>query len=117
MLVSIKYSLDNFDDLLWQYENYLRIHEYSELKVGFRKFKRLAIEHIIPQSPQYVSDWMYDSSEWEQINSIENLVIDLSYENSAKSNRSFEEKYNYFYKNSHFCSQRELMSFYNEETQ
>jgi len=110
-------SKNDLNYLFWQYENYLRRTEYPEnTLVGFRQYRSLSIEHIIPQTPRQVTVWM-DELFWENyVNNIGNLVLDISYENSAKSNFGFDGKYKYFYQNSRFYSQRELANFLNPQT-
>jgi hypothetical protein len=71
----------------WQYENYLRRTEHlEENPIDFRQYKGTSIEHIISQVPREIPDWMDQDFRTRYVNSIGNLVLDLSWENSAKSN-------------------------------
>lgn len=102
--------------LFWQYENYLRRTEYLEDEpIGFYQYKNLSIEHIIPQVPRQIHAWMDERFWTNGIHTIGNLTLDMSWENSAKSNLNFDKKYNYFYKNSRFRCQQELINFTNSE--
>ena len=101
--------------LFWQYENYIRRVESQEW-IGYRRYRNLSIEHIIPQVPRQLKDWMDDEFFDNYLNSIGNLTLDTISENSSKSNLSFEQKYYYYYQHSPFLSQRELNKFINQET-
>ncbi|MEH1891136.1 MAG: DUF262 domain-containing HNH endonuclease family protein [Nostoc sp.] len=104
--------------LFWHYENYLRQTEYPEDgNIGFRQYKSLSIEHIIPQFSRETLLWMDDIFRREHIHSIGNITLDISWENSAKSNMGFDTKYEYFYKYSKFRSQQELFRFVNPDTE
>ncbi|VXD19458.1 DUF262 domain-containing protein [Planktothrix paucivesiculata] len=110
-------SGNDLNYLFWQYENYLRRTEYVEDKpIGFRQYKGLSIEHIIPQETRQIHARM-DEGFWSNgIHSIGNLTLDMSWENSAKSNRDFDFKYKYFYQNSRFRCQQELITFTNSDS-
>jgi hypothetical protein len=118
------FSVSLYDDikpndlryLLWQYENYLRRVEYESGLLQFDQYKGLSIEHIIPQTPREFPAWMDEEFGNNYVNSIGNLVLDISYENSAKSNLEFDSKYRYYYSNSKFYSQQELSAFRNLES-
>jgi len=110
-------STNDLNYLFWQYDNYLRRTEYREESlIGFRQYKGLSIEHIVSQVPREIPDWMGEVVWSNYVNSIGNLVLDLSWENSGKSNRDFDTKYTYFYQNSRFVSQKELAQFNDPET-
>lgn len=110
-------STNDLNYLFWQYDNYLRRTEYlEESLIGFRQYKGLSIEHIVSQVPREIPDWMGEVCWSNYVNSIGNLVLDVSWENSGKSNRDFDTKYTYFYQNSRFVSQKELAQFNNPET-
>lgn len=110
-------SGNDLNYLFWQYENYLRQTEYLQDElIGFREYKGLSIEHIIPQVPRQIHAWM-DERFWSNgIHTIGNLTLDISSENSAKSNRDFDFKYKYFYQNSRFRCQQELINFTNSDS-
>lgn len=110
-------SSTDLNYLFWQYENYLRLTEYSpNTQIGFREYSGLSIEHIIPQNPRELTDWM-DETFWNKyVNSIGNLTLDLSWENRGKSNLDFNTKYRYFFCRSRFCCQREIKNFTNVST-
>jgi hypothetical protein len=110
-------SENDLNYLFWQYENYLRQTEYLQDKlIGFREYTGLSIEHIIPQVPRQIPAWMPKGLWGNYIHSIGNLTLDLSWENSAKSNQSFDFKYKYFYQNSRFRCQQELITFTNSDS-
>jgi hypothetical protein len=105
-------SANDLNYLFWQYENYLRQTEYPEDDLmNFHQYRNLSIEHIFSQTPREIPDWMNENFWDKYVNSIGNLVLDISYENSAKSNLSFDVKYRYYYQNSRFVSQKELAHF------
>ncbi|HLP87128.1 MAG TPA: DUF262 domain-containing HNH endonuclease family protein [Nostocaceae cyanobacterium] len=110
-------SLNDINYLFWHYENYLRRTKYTQdPHLNFREQFSFSIEHIIPQVPKDVHSWM-DEVFWNNyLHSIGNLTLDVSWENSAKSNLDFAKKYNLFYKNSRFKCQQELIIFLNSET-
>jgi hypothetical protein len=110
-------SANDLNYLFWQYENYLRRTEYLEdAPIEFRQYKGLSIEHIISQVPREIPAWM-DEHFWDNyIHSIGNLTLDISSENSAKSNLNFDFKYKYFYNNSRFRCQQELINFTNSDS-
>ena len=110
-------SNNDLNYLFWQYENSLRRTEYIEERlIDFRQYSGLSIEHIVPQVPRQIFNWMAEDFWRNQVNSIGNLVLDVSSENSAKSNRDFHTKYQHFYQKSRFVSQKELTQFKNPET-
>jgi hypothetical protein len=110
-------SVNDLNYLFWQYENYLRRTEYLEdAPIGFRDYTGLSIEHIISQVPREIAGSMDERFWGNYIHSIGNLTLDLSWENSAKSNHSFDFKYNYFYQNSRFRCQQELINFTNSDS-
>lgn len=110
-------SANDLNYLFWQYENYLRRTEYLEdAPIGFGEYKGLSIEHIISQVPRQIHPWMPEGFWGNYIHSIGNLTLDLSWENSAKSNHTFDFKYQYFYQNSRFRSQQELINFTNSDS-
>ncbi|MEG4321802.1 MULTISPECIES: DUF262 domain-containing HNH endonuclease family protein [unclassified Microcoleus] len=109
-------STNDLNYLFWQYENHIRRTEYrEENQIGFYQYKGLSIEHIVSQRPREISNWMAEDVWSNYINSIGNLVLDLSWENQGKSNRDFSTKYTFFYQNSRFVSQKELTQFKNPE--
>jgi hypothetical protein len=92
-------SENDLNYLFWQYENYLRQTEYLQDElIGFREYTGLSIEHIIPQVPRQIPAWMPEGFWGNYIHSIGNLTLDISWENSAKSNFNFDFKYNIFLK-------------------
>ncbi|MBD1879038.1 DUF262 domain-containing protein [Coleofasciculus sp. FACHB-T130] len=110
-------SLNDLNYLFWQYENYLRRTEFQEdAQIGFRQYRGLSIEHIISQTPREIHPWMDARFRSTYIHSIGNLVIDISWENSAKSNLPFNMKYHSFYQHSKFRCQQELSKFTNSNT-
>jgi hypothetical protein len=110
-------SLNDLNYLFWQYENYLRRTEYQEdAQIGFRQYRGLSIEHIISQTPREIYPWMDARFRSTYIHSIGNLVIDISWENSAKSNLPFDMKYYSFYQHSKFRCQQEVSKFTNSNT-
>lgn len=104
--------------LLWRYENHLRSFEYiEESYFPYRtKYRSLSIEHIIPQNPRIIPNWMTSDFPSTYLHSLGNLTLDISTENSGKSNLAFQEKHRYFYRDSLFKSQTELVSFACPET-
>jgi CRISPR/Cas system-associated endonuclease/helicase Cas3 len=76
----------------------------------------LSIEHIVPQIPRQIEDWMDEKFQDNYLHSIGNLTLDTLSENSSKSNLSFEFKYHYYYQDSSFLCQRELDMFIDFET-
>lgn len=109
-------SSNDLNYLFWQYDNYLRKTEYLEKSlIGFRQYPGLSIEHIVSQVPREIANWMVEDDLSNYVNSIGNLVLDVSWENQGKSNRDFDRKYQYFYRQSRFVSQNELAQFKNLE--
>lgn len=109
-------SRNDLNYLFWQYDNYLRKTEYLENSlIDFRQYKGLSIEHIVSQVPREIPNWMVEDVWSNYVNSIGNLVLDVSWENQGKSNRDFDIKYRYFYQHSRFVSQKELAQFKNSE--
>ena len=110
-------SENDLNYLFWQYENYLRRTEYLEdAPIEFREYTGLSIEHIISQVPREIAAWMDERFWGNYLHSIGNLTLDLSWENSAKSNHSFDFKYKYFYQNARFRCQQELITFTNSDS-
>ncbi|MEP0803295.1 DUF262 domain-containing protein [Funiculus sociatus] len=110
-------TTNDLNYLFWQYEKYLRLTEYPEdERIEFRQYRGLSTEHIISQVPREIQAWM-DERFWDTyLNSIGNLTLDLSWENSAKSNLSFDKKNVFFYQKSKFRCQQELAKFKSAET-
>jgi hypothetical protein len=101
--------------LLWQYENHLRASQDGSY-IAYRRYRSLSVDHIIPQNPRFVPYWMTSDFYEEHLHCLGNLVIDTGPENSSKSNLSFEIKYRYYYHESRFRSQEELIDFADPET-
>lgn len=111
-------STNDLTYLLWRYENHLRIHEYMpEPLIAYRKYRNLSVEHIISQTLKHPPDWLTDDFYNDHIHSLGNLTLDVSTENSSKSNLPFDRKYVYYYEDSRFVCQRELDKFINSDTE
>jgi uncharacterized protein with ParB-like and HNH nuclease domain len=109
-------SENDLNYLFGQYENHLRRTEYQDKPIGFHQYKGLSIEHIIPQQPRKTPAGMDESVRGDYIHSIGNLTLDISWENSAKSNFDFHNKYKDFYQHSRFRCQQELINFTNSDS-
>jgi uncharacterized protein with ParB-like and HNH nuclease domain len=103
--------------LFWKYENYIRDAEYAlSSQVGYRKYGRLSIEHIMPRNPRHHLTWMDDHFRAKYLHSIGNLTLDTQVCNASKSNYDFEYKNAEYYKTSVFKCQNELKKFVNPDS-
>lgn len=112
-------SSNDLTYLLWRYENHVRQSDFTDQpQLQYRnKYRSFSIEHIAPQSTTYYPFWVGNGFEDTHLHSLGNLTLDFSVENSSKSNLPFGIKYSFFYKESTFKSQQEIIKFVDSEAE